>query len=362
MRAWAGEGRRIIAAPAWPDRDPVGATSVAMRIRAAAHARNGRPRRASGDAVIPQLLAQRGAMDAEHRRGAALVAVAMVEHFGEQRDLEFAQRDFVEVRRWRSRRGRAGNDEPNWRRVRAAAGARWRDSECRWNRMRSAFKASPCNVQSSDRRCRRGEESSAGFSASANAATVEFQRKSKVNATTSCAGSTTSKETSRDWPLASLFCVTAPQGIRRGLNARAPATRPSASDSVSSNAGHGCGQRASLRKPADTCSTPGWRGSGRTSRSSRVNAAGSRQGGNVQCSAVAQHDRSAVANAHRRQGARGRQQRLQQQQDRQQRHACDASRRLAEADGQRMERGAGVRRGGREGWRDLGDVAIGVVP
>ena len=36
-------------------------------------------------------------MDPEHRRGAALVAFAVVEHFDEQRDLEFAQRDLVEV-------------------------------------------------------------------------------------------------------------------------------------------------------------------------------------------------------------------------------------------------------------------------
>src|SRR5690606_22489665 len=47
--------------------------------------------------VLSQLLAQRGAVDAEHGRGAALVAVAMVQHFDEQRDLELAQRDLVEV-------------------------------------------------------------------------------------------------------------------------------------------------------------------------------------------------------------------------------------------------------------------------
>ena len=38
----------------------------------------------SADAVLAQLLAQRGAMDAEHGRGAAMVAVAMVQHFGEE--------------------------------------------------------------------------------------------------------------------------------------------------------------------------------------------------------------------------------------------------------------------------------------
>src|SRR5688572_21578110 len=47
--------------------------------------------------VIAQLLAQRRAVDAEHRRGATLVAFAMPEHFDEQRNLEFAQRDLVEV-------------------------------------------------------------------------------------------------------------------------------------------------------------------------------------------------------------------------------------------------------------------------
>ena len=36
-------------------------------------------------------------MDAEHRRSAALVAVAMLQHFGEQRNLEFAQRDLVQI-------------------------------------------------------------------------------------------------------------------------------------------------------------------------------------------------------------------------------------------------------------------------
>ena len=36
-------------------------------------------------------------MDAEHRRGAALVAVAMAQHFGEQGNFEFAQCDLVQV-------------------------------------------------------------------------------------------------------------------------------------------------------------------------------------------------------------------------------------------------------------------------
>src|SRR3546814_13631248 len=53
--------------------------------------------RGSVDPVLAQLLAQRRAVDAEHRGGAALVAVAVVEHFDAQRDLEFAQRDLVEV-------------------------------------------------------------------------------------------------------------------------------------------------------------------------------------------------------------------------------------------------------------------------
>ena len=41
-------------------------------------------------------------MDAQHRRSAALVAVAVQQHFGEQRDLEFAQRDLVQIRGVRS--------------------------------------------------------------------------------------------------------------------------------------------------------------------------------------------------------------------------------------------------------------------
>src|SRR5690606_20630054 len=55
------------------------------------------PRGASGDAVLAQFLAQRRAVDAEHGGGAALVAVAVLEHFQEQRDLQLAQRDLVEV-------------------------------------------------------------------------------------------------------------------------------------------------------------------------------------------------------------------------------------------------------------------------
>lgn len=36
-------------------------------------------------------------MDAQHGGGAALVAVAVLQHFDEQRDFQFAQRDLVEV-------------------------------------------------------------------------------------------------------------------------------------------------------------------------------------------------------------------------------------------------------------------------
>src|SRR5690606_21211858 len=49
------------------------------------------------DPVLAQLLAQGGAVDAQQRRGAALVAVAVVQYFHEQRDLELAQGDLVEV-------------------------------------------------------------------------------------------------------------------------------------------------------------------------------------------------------------------------------------------------------------------------
>src|SRR3546814_9338016 len=57
----------------------------------------GRVRPWSADSVFAQLLAQGGAMDAQHRGRAALVALAVVEDFGEQRDLEFAQCDLVQV-------------------------------------------------------------------------------------------------------------------------------------------------------------------------------------------------------------------------------------------------------------------------
>src|SRR5690606_38350927 len=49
------------------------------------------------DPVVAQLLAQGGAVDPEHRCRAALVALAVVQHFGEQGDFEFAQCDLVEV-------------------------------------------------------------------------------------------------------------------------------------------------------------------------------------------------------------------------------------------------------------------------
>ena len=45
----------------------------------------------------------------EHGGGAALVAVAVAQHFGEQRRFDLAQHDVVEVVRCRSRRGPAGN-------------------------------------------------------------------------------------------------------------------------------------------------------------------------------------------------------------------------------------------------------------
>ena len=47
--------------------------------------------------VFAQLLAKGRAMDAEHGCGAALVALAVPEHFDEQRNLEFAQGDLVEI-------------------------------------------------------------------------------------------------------------------------------------------------------------------------------------------------------------------------------------------------------------------------
>src|SRR5690554_1901581 len=52
---------------------------------------------ASAQAVFAQLPAQGGAVDAQHPGGAALVAVAVVEHLHEQRDLELAQGDLVEI-------------------------------------------------------------------------------------------------------------------------------------------------------------------------------------------------------------------------------------------------------------------------
>src|SRR5690606_7237620 len=51
----------------------------------------------SAQAVVAQLPAQGGAVDAGHRGGAALVAVAVVQHFHEQRDLQLAQGDLVQL-------------------------------------------------------------------------------------------------------------------------------------------------------------------------------------------------------------------------------------------------------------------------
>src|SRR5690606_33373209 len=78
-------GRRSIAAT--PGRSVEAALAPQGRVRA------GR----SGQAVLAQLLAQRGAVDAEHLRGAALVAVAVGQHLGQQGDLELGQRDLVQV-------------------------------------------------------------------------------------------------------------------------------------------------------------------------------------------------------------------------------------------------------------------------
>lgn len=51
----------------------------------------------SGQSVILEFLAQGSAVNTQHRRGAALVALAVIEHFDEQRDLHLAQDDLVHV-------------------------------------------------------------------------------------------------------------------------------------------------------------------------------------------------------------------------------------------------------------------------
>src|SRR5690606_33786918 len=53
----------------------------------------------SDDAVVAELAAQGGAVDAQHGRGAALVALAVVQHFHEQGNLQLAQGDAVEILR-----------------------------------------------------------------------------------------------------------------------------------------------------------------------------------------------------------------------------------------------------------------------
>ena len=84
------------------------------------------------------------------------------------------------------------------------------------------------------------------------------------------------------WPLSMPFCVGAAPRYSAGLNARAPETRPSASDRVSTSVGQGCAQRAWLRNVAVTRNAPGMRACGCTLRSMSTNAAGSRHGGKAQ--------------------------------------------------------------------------------
>src|SRR5690606_4152600 len=54
---------------------------------------------AADDAVVAKLAARGGAVDAQHGRGAALVALAVVQHFHEQGNLQLAQGDAVEILR-----------------------------------------------------------------------------------------------------------------------------------------------------------------------------------------------------------------------------------------------------------------------
>src|SRR5262249_36855294 len=51
----------------------------------------------SGELVLAQLLAQGAAVDAERGGGAALVAVAVLHHFGEQRRFDFVEDEGVQV-------------------------------------------------------------------------------------------------------------------------------------------------------------------------------------------------------------------------------------------------------------------------
>ena len=77
----------------------------------------------SAEPVIPQLLAQRGAMDAEHRGGAALVAFAMTSALRRTAGSRVRAARCCTGPRFRNRRGRAGSDARNSRHGRAAADA-----------------------------------------------------------------------------------------------------------------------------------------------------------------------------------------------------------------------------------------------
>ena len=127
-------------------------------------------------------------------RGAALVAVAMVQHFGEQRDLQFAQRDLVQVLRLRSRRGLAGSGARNWRHVRAAADACARFGVPMGRSVRRRSSRSPASVPSDGvlQRVTAGRAGDGESSALLRQAPMPWradrpvQRKSKVNATMPC--------------------------------------------------------------------------------------------------------------------------------------------------------------------------------
>src|SRR5688572_813476 len=193
-------------------------------------------------------------MDAEHGRGTALVAVAVLQHLGEQRNLELAQRDLVQVLG-------AGAVEV------AQVATDGVGNVVAQRHARSVGFVGSCVQMTSPDMIPVWSPAGAARSASDGMASLARrrrdkqrdrcpQRKSKVNATILGAGSMTSSCTAALWPGASSSALSRSR-YSAGTKARCPTWRPSISDRVSTIVGHGWGQRASLRKLALTVSTPG---------------------------------------------------------------------------------------------------------
>src|SRR5690606_25430122 len=193
----------------------------------------------SAQAVVAQLPAQGGAVDAEHGRGAALVAVAVVEHLHEQRDFQLAQCHLVQlvgiaaievaeiapdrpgdvVAQGRPRAGTGGV-------IGAIGGVQglFPVVRCCFHPPARAAAIQAVGVR------RKGEASLSRRADGRQWQTRETpggQRKSKLNATACGDGSTMSIAIAACWPLAMVTSVGGAARYSAGSNARMPRARPS---------------------------------------------------------------------------------------------------------------------------------------